>query len=166
MSCIRPEKVNNMVMVNGHCEQCGLCQHHGYCDHSDLYDHRGQFIKHICDTIEYQECPELPDPPNGQVHLTGRHFQVIFIKHFVNSSSIHEYILTTKHAPVQEKLPKTIWETLADIFCFIPISPLSKPPGVQLYKTFAFYSIWEPQFYASALNSTMNINLIGKRKEE
>ena len=23
-----------------------------------------------------KECPELPDPPNGQVHLTGRHFQV------------------------------------------------------------------------------------------
>merc|ERR1719204_1056990 len=22
-----------------------------------------------------KECPELPDPPNGQVHLTGRHFQ-------------------------------------------------------------------------------------------
>ena len=23
-----------------------------------------------------KECPELPDPHHGQVHLTGRHFQV------------------------------------------------------------------------------------------
>ena len=23
-----------------------------------------------------KECPELPDPDNGQVHLTGRNFQV------------------------------------------------------------------------------------------
>ena len=23
-----------------------------------------------------KECPELPDPDHGQVHLTGRHFQV------------------------------------------------------------------------------------------
>ena len=23
-----------------------------------------------------KECPELPDPDNGQVHISGRHFQV------------------------------------------------------------------------------------------
>ena len=26
-----------------------------------------------------KECPELPDPDNGQVHLTGRNFQVLLI---------------------------------------------------------------------------------------
>ena len=31
----------------------------------------------FANVIELQECPELPDPPNGQVHLTGRHFQVL-----------------------------------------------------------------------------------------
>ena len=31
----------------------------------------------FANVVELQECPELPDPPNGQVHLTGRHFQVL-----------------------------------------------------------------------------------------
>ena len=49
--------------------------------------------------------------------------------------------------------------------CFKSHFPLSQPP--QLCKTFAnfFYSICDPHFYTLALNSTMNINLIGKEKE-
>ena len=37
----------------------------------------------LCDSVcglscvrPEKECPELPDPEDGQVHLTGRHFQV------------------------------------------------------------------------------------------
>ena len=30
-----------------------------------------------------KECPELPDPDNGQVHLTGRNFQVSDIVTFL-----------------------------------------------------------------------------------
>ena len=42
----------------------------------------------FANVIELQECPELPDPPNGQVHLTGRHFQVLPQKysHLLNTT--------------------------------------------------------------------------------
>ena len=32
-------------------------------------------LKNVCPfSLVLQECPELPDPPHGDVHLTGRHF--------------------------------------------------------------------------------------------
>ena len=87
---------------------------------------------HDYDAIENQECPELPDPPNGQVHLTGRHFQVIFIK----SACVHVYIdieIEVIQTPIPEKLQNPISERLADIFfihvpVLFPHFPFSKPP--------------------------------------
>ena len=156
MSCMRSKKMNTMVN----------CDHHDHCNH---FVHCNNI--HICminDTIENQECPELPDPPNGQVHLTGRHFQVIFIK----SACVHVYIdieIEVIQTHIPEKLENPISETLADIFSFMflfysPISHFQNLPNfVETFANF-FYSIWEPQFYALALNSTMHINQIGRRR--
>ena len=47
-------------------------------------------LHHSCDHHDdifrpEKECPELPDPDNGQVHLTGRNFQVSGIVTFLTS---------------------------------------------------------------------------------
>ena len=47
----------------------------GEIKHSFLYSNLIPDIK--CSILRPEkECPELPDPSHGQVHLTGRHFQV------------------------------------------------------------------------------------------
>ena len=50
-------------------------------------------LHHSCDHQDdifrpEKECPELPDPDNGQVHLTGRNFQVSGIETFLSSMII------------------------------------------------------------------------------
>ena len=52
-----------------------------------------------------KECPELPDPDNGQVHLTGRNFQVSDIVTFL----IPMIILTLRIAPCTPVTGDTAW---------------------------------------------------------
>ena len=52
-----------------------------------------------------KECPELPDPDNGQVHLTGRNFQVSDIVTFL----IPMIILTLRIAPCTPVTGVTAW---------------------------------------------------------
>ncbi len=52
-----------------------------------------------------KECPELPDPDNGQVHLTGRNFQVSDIVTFL----IPMIILTLRIALCTPVTGVTAW---------------------------------------------------------
>ena len=59
------------VRTSGNCVcvmDCAACPVSGKTCH-DVRCHDDMFRPE-------KECPELPDPDNGQVHISGRHFQV------------------------------------------------------------------------------------------
>ena len=70
------------VKTSGNCvcvTDCAACPVSGVINtllHCSDVSHDGMFRPE-------KECPELPDPDNGQVHLTGRNFQVSDIGTFL-----------------------------------------------------------------------------------
>jgi hypothetical protein len=64
-----------------------------------------------------KECHELPDPPNGQVHLTGRNFQVPILLSNVPSSNFPSLSFLNKPFPtIAEKVTVQLKNSLTNDF--------------------------------------------------
>ena len=104
---------NNIPLSDAGCQnKRKLCLCDGLCGMScvrcvitSLHD---MTLHHSCDHHDdifrpEKECPELPDPDNGQVHLTGRNFQVSGIVTFLTSIIIVTFLTSIIIVTVQDR---------------------------------------------------------------